>query len=87
MSSRIQLSQGEKSIPNHLTFLSENIKRLFVRVTYFFADGTYSVGFVSAVDGEFESMSSGDVIHVGIQVVDACKLRPGEIQPLRRNRI
>lgn len=52
--------------------------RLFARITYFMSDGSYTV--VPAPvseDGSFESMFSGNVVHIAVQVTDAAKVVPG----------
>ena len=53
-------------------------KALFARITYFMANGNYTV--VSAPvfdDGTFESMFSGNVVHIAVQAVNSPKIRPG----------
>ena len=52
--------------------------RLFARITYFMSDGSYTV--VPAPvseDGSFESMFSGNVVHISVQVTNAAKIVPG----------
>ncbi|MBR4332587.1 MAG: hypothetical protein IKP72_07925 [Clostridia bacterium] len=54
-------------------------KAVYARVTYFMADGTFVVVSVPVeADGTYESMNSGDVIHVSVQIVDSAKVRPGD---------
>ena len=53
-------------------------KTLYARITYFMANGNYTV--VSAPvsdDGTFESMFSGNVVHIAVQAVNSPKIRPG----------
>lgn len=58
---------------------TKEVKNVYARVTYFMADGTYVVVSVPVeADGTFESMNSGNVIHVSVQIVDSAKVRPGE---------
>lgn len=58
---------------------TKEAKAVYARVTYFMADGTYVVVSVPVeADGTFESMNSGNVIHVSVQIVDSAKVRPGE---------
>ena len=53
-------------------------ERLYVRVTYFMADGSYTVvPAVVAPDFTFESMFSGTVVHIAVQVVNSSKIVPG----------
>lgn len=63
----------------HTEGTEEAGKPVYARVTYFMADGTYIVVSVPVeADGSFESMNSGNVIHVSVQIVDSAKVRPGE---------
>lgn len=58
---------------------TKEAEAVYARVTYFMADGTYVVVSVPVeADGTFESMNSGNVIHVSVQIVDSAKVRPGE---------
>ena len=66
-----------EGVVNHTEGTPE-VERLFVRVTYFMADGSYIV--VPAVvteEGTFESMISGNVLHIAVQVVNSAKIVPG----------
>jgi len=53
----------------------------YARVTYFMADGTYTV-VISIIDeeGNFESMNTGNVIHVAVQIIDSNKVVPGTFE-------
>ena len=58
---------------------TDTVKRLFARVTFFMANGTFTV--VSTViddDGTFQAMCSGDVIHIAIQATNSAKVKPGQ---------
>jgi hypothetical protein len=58
---------------------TEEAESVYARVTYFMADGTYIVVPVPVeADGTYESMNSGNVVHVSVQIVDSAKVRPGE---------
>lgn len=54
------------------------IERVYVRITYFMADGSFTV--VPAVvteEGNFESMISGNVLHISVQVINSARIVPG----------
>lgn len=54
------------------------IVRVYVRITYFMADGSFTV--VPAVvteEGNFESMISGNVLHISVQVINSARIVPG----------
>lgn len=58
---------------------TEKPEAVYARVTYFYADGSYVVVSVPVeADGSYESMNSGNVIHVSVQIVNSAKVRPGE---------
>lgn len=53
--------------------------KVFARVTYFLADGTFiAVSVPVEEDGTFESMCTSDLAHVSVRIVDSAKVRPGE---------
>ena len=58
---------------------TKTVDRTFARVTFFMGDGSF-VAFATVIDddGSFEAVTSGDVIHVAVQVTDSAKVRPGE---------
>jgi ribosomal protein L21 len=51
----------------------------YARVTFFMADGSF-VAFATVIDedGNFEAMTSGEVVHIAVQITDSTKVRPGE---------
>ena len=57
---------------------TEELEKLFARITYFYADGTRIVVSASVTDGMFESMTTGDVVYVNVQIVDTFRVKPGE---------
>jgi len=53
--------------------------KVFARVTYFLADGTFiAVSVPVEEDGTFESMCTSPLAHVSVRIVDSAKVRPGE---------
>ena len=53
-------------------------EKLYARITFFMADGTFTVTTAPVVDGAYEAMNSGDIIHIAVQVTNTNKVKPGE---------
>ena len=61
-------------------------ERIYARITYFMGDGSFTV--VPAVitkDGSFESMISGNVVHISVTVIDRAKIVPGTYEKYSGN--
>ncbi|MBQ6646818.1 MAG: hypothetical protein IJM56_09080 [Clostridia bacterium] len=54
------------------------VETLYARVTFFMADGTFTVTTAPVVDGAYEAMNSGDIIHIAVQVTNTNKVKPGD---------
>ena len=59
---------------------------MYARITYFMGDGSFTVvPAVVAEDGSFESMISGNVVHISVTVIDRAKIVPGTFEKYSGN--
>lgn len=67
----------------HDPYTKEAEKAVYARITFFYTDGTYTVVLAAvAEDGSFETMTSGEVEHISVLIIDSAKIRPSEYNVL-----